>query len=400
MIAVREADRLLETFRLPFPSESVGLGQAAGRILREPIRADRAYPVLDKARMDGVAIAYQAWQDGLREFPVLGMARAGDPRQALPLAAGCMEVMTGAPCPLGCDTVIPYEDFEWVDSRAKILEGKTIRPAQFVHARGSDCVENQVLVGPGRRLQAPAIAAAASVGMTRIQVTRRPRIEVVATGDELVDVADDPALHQIRLSNSHGLQAMLEAEADLRIDWVGDARSGLAVLLARRLEETDVLLVTGGVSAGKFDFVPEVLSDLGVTLVFHRVAQRPGKPLWFGCGPGGQLVFGLPGNPVSALVCARRFLVPLLQAKSGLHPLHTVGEARLATEVRGWEAGTQFLPVRIVREEGGGYQAIPKPTNGSGDFAGLGESDGFVEVRPGSASLLAGQSVPYFSWGA
>ncbi len=396
-IAIAEADRRLESYRGIFPEETVPLSQAAGRVLREPIAADRPYPPLDVVRMDGVAIAYRVWESGAREFPIAGLAKAGEARQILAHPSGCIEVMTGAPCPEGCDTVIPYEEIRRYEGRA-LAHTAHPRPGQHVDAGGSQCDSGQVLVAARVRLTAPRLAVAASVGKSALRVTRLARIAVVATGDELVEVETAPLPHQIRLSNPFGLGALLRTLAEIRVETAGDDPARLSELFGRCLESADMLLVTGGVSAGKLDFVPEVLGRLGVKPVFHRLAQKPGKPLWFGVSPAGQPVFGLPGNPVSALVCARRFVVPLLQFNSGLNPFSPVPQIRLAADIRSWERGTLFVPVALRAEEAGWLTAVPQPTQGSGDFTRLGDSDGFVEIPAGRGVVRAGEAAPYYAW--
>ena len=405
LLSVFEADARLADFRALFPTEDIPLVLASGRILREAIRADREYPALDRSRMDGIAIAFAAWEMGVRDFPVGGMARAGDPRGRLDDASGCVEIMTGAPCPEGADTVIPYEALSTREfgeaGVAAVVDSTTVAHGQFLHRRGSDCTRGEILVEAGSRLNAARVAAAASMGYARVTVTRRPRVAVVTTGDELVAVEEHPLPHQVRASNGHALRALLEGLAGVRVDSVGDDPGALRARLEASLAESDVLLVTGGVSAGKFDEVPRVLRELGVEEVFHKVSQKPGKPLWFGRGRAGQLVFGLPGNPVSTLVCARRYVVPLLHAKSGW----TAGSApqpsvRLSGPLPAPSRLTQFLPVRLTDSA-----AVPCALNGSGDFTGLGRSDGFVEIPPqmdpeGNARfpLPEGELLSFFGW--
>ena len=410
LISVSEADALLAGQGVPYPVETVNLASATGRVLREAIRADREYPALDRSRMDGIAIDFAAWDRGIREFKVTGMVRAGVERGRLDDASGCVELMTGAPVPLGADTVIPYEALEsrefGASGTATVASDATVARGQNIHPQGSDCARGEVLVEAGERLSAVRIAAAASMGYSTLQVTRRPRISILTTGDELVEVNETPKPHQIRMSNGPALRALFEAfEAGapgLTLASVGDDEGALRASLASALSSSDVLMVTGGVSAGKFDSVPKILQELGVTPVFHKIAQKPGKPLWFGTGPQGQLVFGLPGNPVSALVCARRYVIPLLQAKSaakanvgvsatsGAIPIHFPEVRTLAPSHL-----TRFVPVRVSIDPATGMRtAKASELNGSGDFSRLGRSDGFVEIP----SLPRGEIMAFFGW--
>jgi molybdopterin molybdotransferase len=406
LLSVEEADRLLAKYGEYGPGfgaaeESVPLAAAAGRVLREPVRADREYPAQDRSRMDGIAIAFSAWGMGVRDFPVTALSRAGDPRIELSDVSGCVEIMTGAACPLGADTIVPYEALTLENGVARVAEETLVREGQFLHRQGSDCAAGDVLVPAGTRLHAAAVAAAASMGYARLRVAARPRIALVATGDEVVDVGEIPLPHQVRGSNAPALQALFKDVGEVGAFRVGDDPRALAERLAACLEACDVLLVTGGVSAGKFDAIPDVLEALGVRKVFHKIAQKPGKPLWFGfkeAGPGeeAKLVFGLPGNPVSALVCARRYALPLLRARAGIR--EAAPGARLEGTLNAPVSNfTQFLPARRTFF-GPETRVSPLPLNGSGDFSRLAASDGFLEIPPGRNSLTDGEILSFFAW--
>jgi molybdopterin molybdotransferase len=412
LLSVAEADRILAGFSAApdslWPPESVALDAAVGRILREDIHADRAYPAQDRSRMDGIGITHVDWEQGIRNFVVAGIARAGDLRAVLSREAArstCVEIMTGAAVPEGADTVIPYEEIVIENGIARVRDGAAVRHRQFVHVAGSDCAHGDVLVSSGVRLQAAQIAVAASVGKTTLKVARLPRVAIVATGDELVGVHETPQEHQLRISNAHGLAALFASWADVSQHRCGDDPAALEGLLKSVLLASDLVLVSGGVSAGKFDIVPDTLEKLGVRKVFHKLAQKPGKPLWFGtldlCA-----VFGLPGNPVSSLVCARRFVLPLLWARLGWSR-PSAFSVPLGFDVDAPSRMTHYLPVRIENRAGTGgirvaeSHAVPCAVNGSGDFAALGGSDGFLELPPQSANQKhypAGALMAYFPW--
>jgi molybdopterin molybdotransferase len=222
------------------------------------------------------------------------------------------------------------------------------------------------------------------------------RFAVITTGDELVDLHEPVLPHQIRRSNAYAMQAALAqngAEA-IKLMHARDEEAGLEATLRQALEASDVLLLSGGVSMGKFDLVPQMLAKAGVAQVFHKIAQKPGKPLWFGIRSDGRPVFGLPGNPVSALVCLYRYVLPFLDLQAGKNPIspHTVWLRQLPKVKKDF---TAFVPVRL-----NGFSAEAIRENGSGDFASLAESDGFVEVCPESAKeLQGGYEVPFFAWG-
>jgi molybdopterin molybdotransferase len=233
-------------------------------------------------------------------------------------------------------------------------------------------------------LGAPEIAVAASAGLPRLQVSADPAFMIVSTGNELVEPGEPIAEQQIRRSNAYAMIAALRARGFQRIgnDHIVDDEAKLNERLALHLATHDVLILSGGVSMGKYDLVPKALKDLGVREIFHRVAQRPGKPMWFGIGPEGQAVFGLPGNPVSTLVCLIRFIVPALAAAAGAT---RIAQERLALSVPvSFDLPLAlFMPVKAVPDEWGRFWAKPQPTNTSGDYVSLIGTDGFIELPAG-----------------
>lgn len=391
MIAVQEADRLLaRRIRLHAPAV-VPLAEAVGRVLREDVAADRDYPPYDRVAMDGIAVADEDVRGGTTRFRVAWTQAAGEPPRALPGPGRCIEIMTGAALPDGCDSVIRYEDLDLADGWATLRDGVEVKPRQNVHFRGSDREAGQPVLEAGVRLRPPDIAVLASLGKAEVRVAALPKIAVVTTGDELVAV-DAPVLpHQIRQSNGPAVRAALRQHgyADVSLDHVPDDEARLRHRLDAALAEADVLVLSGGVSAGKFDLVPTLLGDLGVREVFHKIRQKPGKPLWFGTTERGQAVFGLPGNPVSALVCLYRYVLPSLDASAG-RTNRSPETALLARLPRRKNDFTLFVPAR--RE---GLEVHPVPSNGSGDFLSLLPSDGFAEV---SADVTEPGPVPFFPW--
>jgi molybdopterin molybdotransferase len=344
-ISVAQAERLIRRAMKPAPTICVPLADAVGGVLHEPLRADRPMPPFDRVMMDGIALSFAAWQSGCREFRIEGIQAAGKPALRRREPVGCLEVMTGAVLPAGCDCVVPVEELQFRDGWVH-LTGKVER-GQFVHRTGSDAKREKLLVPAGKVLDGPTIAVAASIGRTHLRVAKRPTIAIVSTGDELVEVGECPAPHQIRRSNAHALAASLRLRGfrDVTLAHAADNPRRIEATLGRALA-ADIVLLTGGVSKGRFDFVPAVLKKLGVRQVFHRVRQRPGKPLWFGVR-GNKLVFGLPGNPVSCLVCLHRYL---FAAESWIELKKPVRRGAL----------TVFQPVKA---------GMPVVMNTSGDFA-------------------------------
>jgi molybdopterin molybdotransferase len=295
--------------------------------------------------------------------------------------------------------VIPVERITVADGWADVDPEYPAEPFGNVHTRGLDCREGDMLLARGTRLGAPELAVLASAGLPRAKVRAEPRILIVATGDELVDPGEPIEDWQVRRSNSYALRGALALRGYNRVaeDHLPDDQQVLRERLATHLATHDVLVLSGGVSMGRFDHVPRTLRELGVTEVLHRIAQRPGKPLWLGIGPAGQAVFGLPGNPVSALVCLVRYVVPGLQAAAGL-AARTPEPVALGAPFRVKPALWYFLPVQLDSSPTLGTVAQPKPTRGSGDFVSLLGTDGFVELPPGPADYAAGHVAALYRW--
>ena len=379
--------------------ESRPLAALAGAVLAQAVHAERDQPPFDRVTMDGVAFASGTWRAGARRYRIAGIQAAGRPPLELPAGDACLEVMTGAILPSGCDCVVPVERIKVADGWVELADGLVIEPGMNVHTRGLDCHEGEQLLAAGTRLGAPELAVLASAGLSRARVHADPRIMVVTTGDELIEpgLAIEP--WQVRRSNAHALRAALATKGYTRAadDHLPDRPELMRERLARHLSTHDVLVLTGGVSMGRYDHVPAVLRELGVTEVLHRVAQRPGKPLWFGVSVEGQAVYGLPGNPVSALVCLLRYVVPGLLAASGANP-QAVETIALGGPFEVRPALTFFLPVCLQSGAGSGPVAMPRPTRGSGDFVSLLGTHGFVELPPGPAVYPMGHLAPLYRW--
>ena len=319
MISVAEASRLVATTIQPLGVEYLSLTLAAGRVLREDLRADRDFPPFNRVAMDGIALRYEALAAGQTEFRIVATQFAGQPPVVAADARAAVEIMTGAMLPEDLDTVIRYEDLRFrtdeAGQRYATVQTPPSRAGHNVHARAADRHQGALLVPAGTRLEPAEMAVAATIGAATVAVTRRPRVAVVSTGDELVPITETPAAHQIRRSNGLMLQAAAETAGALTEAFHFDddpvaLRQGLPALLSG----FDAVVMSGGVSMGKADFLPGVLRGLGVEQLFHEVKQRPGKPFWFGRLAGGAVVFALPGNPVSSFVNFYRYARPWLQA--------------------------------------------------------------------------------------
>ena len=399
MLSVAEAEQCIRDNTRSFGTRACELDGAVGAILREDVAADRDLPPYDRVTMDGIAISHEAINSGQQPFVVQETLAAGQPAPELVDQHNCIEVMTGAVLPSGCDCVIPVERIETASGQAVLESGYRPEVGQHIHHQGSDYPRGTVLLHAGMRLRPPDIAVLASVGKKTVSVAQEPKIAIVTTGDELVEIDATVLAHQVRRSNDHAIAATLckDGLSDFSLTHVPDDRDQIESSIRNALHNCDVVILSGGVSMGKFDYLPEVLENTDVRQVFHNVSQRPGKPMWFGVGPGEQSVFALPGNPVSALVCMRRFVVPALRRAAGMAPTPST-IVRLAEMVRFKPELTWFLPVCLHRDDDGQIHAEPRPPNTSGDFATLSKSDGFVELERDRAEFPRGHTATFFEW--
>lgn len=369
MISVKEAQKIVtENAFIPHISE-VSLLESLGKVLAENIFADRDFPPFDRVAMDGIAISQQA-----EIFNIESTQYAGEAQKKLQSSENCMEVMTGAVLPLGCDTVVRYEDVDIQELdgvkvakiRIPLIE---ILQGQNIHRRGADRKVGDMLLQKGLKISPPEIAVMASVGKAMVKVEMPPSVAVISTGDELVEITENPLPFQIRMSNSYLLAAALErVGVKANLFHLTDDKELLFSKLKEILSSHNVILLSGGVSAGKKDFVPEILTDLGVKKLFHKVAQKPGKPFWFGKNDEGKTVFALPGNPVSTFLCFCKYF---LERKNEV--------VVLDKDVFFKPDLTYFVPVKTYFQDGK-LMATPFEGSGSADFANLTDCDGFVEL--------------------
>jgi molybdopterin molybdotransferase len=400
MLTPPEAERLIRAAMPLMLREDCPIAEAHGRVLRAEVRADRDLPPFDRVTLDGYALRAAALAAGVGRFQVEAVQAAGMRPFALgPAADACIEIMTGAVLPAGADCVVPYEETTRDGAAMRVTPGKPFAAGHAIHRRGGDHRAGEVVIPAGTRLTGREIAVAAACGCAALTVSQSPKIAVVATGDELVEVGDLVAPHQIRRSNDYALRAALALAGFPRVGrfHFRDVRQEIEHLLWHLLSEYDVIVLTGGVSKGKFDFLPEELDRQRVRKIFHGVAQRPGKPFWFGLSAREIPVFALPGNPASAYTCLYRYLLPALAQASGLvpTPLRTVA---LSAPVSLRVPLAHFLPAKLTEGPGGVAQAAVVPGNTSGDFAGLVGTDGFVELAAEPGEHPAGSLVPFWAW--
>jgi molybdopterin molybdotransferase len=399
LITPRLAEEAIHSRLTCLPIESLPLTQCVGGTLRENIYAERDQPPFDRVAMDGMAVASEALRRGLKRFRIQGVQAAGAPQLKLGSGDEAIEVMTGAVLPLGSDCVIPVEQLVVTDGYASVNADVTGSPYQNVDRRGNAGRQGTLLLEAGTLLRPPEIAVAASAGMARVRVSSQPAIMVISTGDELIEPGDPIADYQVRRSNAYAVAATLRTRGFGRVgdDHLPDDADLMRERLSLHLTTHEVLVLSGGVSMGKFDLVPTVLQQLGVQEVFHKIAQRPGKPMWFGIGPQGQAVFGLPGNPVSTLVCLIRYVIPAIAEAMGTKR-EMPERLALAAPVTFEAALAYFLPVSIEHDDWGRPWANPCRTKGSGDFLSLTGTDGFVELPPGPNTYPKGFVTTVYRW--
>ena len=400
MISVEEATRQVLATARPLPTETVPLAAALGRVLRQDIAADRDFPPFDRVAMDGITLVYSAIADGQTEFMLEGTQFAGQAPTPLSDPTAALEIMTGAMLPPGADTVVRYEDVD-ITAQPDGCHLATVRvlPPQAghnVHRRATDRRQGDVLLPTGTLLGPAELAVAATVGATELTVARHPRVAVVSTGDELVDIGKEPLPYQIRRSNAAMLEAaVVQMGATAECFHFNDDPEALRQGLPPLLLGYDAVLLSGGVSKGKADFLPAALCEAGVEQLFHEVQQRPGKPFWFGRHPQGATVFALPGNPVSTFVNYYRYAAPWLRAVQ--HPTLEAGAptyAVLATDVTFRPPIVHFLLVSLASAPDGRLLATPERAHGSGDLASLLPSSGFLELPADQTEFAAGTAWP------
>lgn len=399
MVTVPQADSILEKNPVFYPATRVPLESAAGCVLREHVAADRDLPPFDRATMDGVAVNSAAFAKGVRAFPVEGLQKAGSPALSLRSRNACLEITTGAVMPKGCDCVVPVEYVEMDGRAAKVRDEFQARPGVNVHRKGSDARKGDILLRAGCRLSTSRVGVAAAVGKSRVLVSKIPAVALVGTGDELVEIDRPVKPFEIRRSNTCALAAglALKGYTDVKRFHIRDNQKKLRAGLKKILRKYDVVILSGGVSMGKLDFVPGILEELGVTVLFRRVRQRPGGPLLFGKTSDGKPVFGLPGNPVSTQICFYRYVLAYLNKAAGLPPCpeHYVVLSEPA-EVK--TASTYFLPVAVTSSKDGRLNAAPVSPQNSGDFVSLVQSDGFVELPENTFRFPAGSAFRFYRW--
>jgi len=395
LLSVSDAIKIIDALPVQTRSIELPLESAAGFRLAKDLRADRDFPDFDKSLMDGYAVRSADVSDAPVALEVIGELAAGGNSIGSVGANQAVAVMTGAPLPPGADAVVPVEQtdsparFAAAGGQVRILRSSA--PGRCVAQRGSDCVRGAIVLPAGTKLSAAQIAVAAGIGAASVPVWDRPLCAVLATGNEIVAVDQMPSAAQIRNSNNPMLRALLARlgcpARDLGV--VADDRELIAQAIANALRDSDVLFVTGGMSMGKYDYVPPILKELGGELKITKLAIRPGKPFVLGAMPEGKYVVGLPGNPVSAYVCTLRLASRMLSRMGGGKPEDFIRHLPLADAVSSNGPREFYQPAKIESE-----QVHPLEWKGSADIFTLARADGLI-IRPANGSAIAaGRTVP------
>lgn len=400
MISVAEARTRIVNALPIMPAETVPLSAAAGRVLAEDVVSRRTQPPFDVSAMDGWACRHADLAKIPAVLQPVGAAAAGGRYEGIVGPGECVRIFTGAPLPDGADAIVIQEDAELgADGRLTVREAP--QPGQWIRRAGLDFAEGQALLKAGRRLSPSDVALAAAMNVPWLAVRRKPRIAVLATGDELVRPGEPIGPNQIVSSNNIGLAALIEAEGGQAVD-LGIARDTEADLRlkASAAMGCDLLLTLGGASVGEHDLIHKILGGGGAGIDFWRIAMRPGKPLMFGratLDSGLSLpLLGLPGNPVSALVCGYNFLVPALHAMQGLPAEVSLETAITGSDLAENDKREDYLRATLHRNEDGRLIATAFSKQDSSMLRLLSEAACLIVRPPLAPALKAGAKVPIF----
>jgi len=396
MLTVDEATAAIREARAEWGTETVPLDAALGRVLAEDVSADRDYPPFNRATMDGFAVkSDDVLKNPAAAFRIIGELFAGDDTAFTLHAGEALRIMTGAPVPDSADAVIKKEDAAESDGSVRFAAEGFARH-QHIARRGEDIRKDGIVLSACTQLRFGHLSLLAAVGRTLVTAARLPRVAIISTGNEIVPVADEAAPHQIRDSKSWAIAGFLKKYSIVPLKTVlaSDTMEDLVRVIEPVLAY-DMLIISGGVSAGDADLVPQALAACGVSELFHRVRVKPGKPLWFGRAPGGIRVFALPGNPFSVQTACRIFIEPYLRACFGLPegralslPLNGSRKKRTGFD--------EFFPAALA---GGDAACIaPLSYTTSGDITAIAGSDGVALHAAAAGDLKAGDSVKMFLW--
>lgn len=391
MVTVAQAEDLVNAQMRDYGSEKVNYINACGRVLAENLVSDRDFPPFNRATVDGIGIAFNGTDTGIRNFKITGIQAAGAKPLAISTSGECIEIMTGAAIDASIDTIIRYEDIAIVNQVA-ILNDIEIKRSQNIHRQGVDHKKGDVVANANTIITPATIGLAASIGKRELLVKKLPHTIIITTGDELISIDEEPNAFQLRRSNGDTISSAIEQygiypdSLHLRDDY-----EVIKQELDRCLGQYEVVIMCGGVSMGKFDYIPKVLDALGSEALFQKVRQRPGKPFWFGIHGDLKLIFAFPGNPVSVFLCLHRYFVPWLHATLGLKS-KSLEYAILEKDISIPYPLQYFAQVRLRNNSQGQLFAEIVNGNGSGDFSNLIHTDAFMELPMNRNEFHAGEA--------
>lgn len=392
MISLQQAQQLVKQQARSFGKEIVLLDDVTGRVLNEPVIADRDYPPFNRATMDGIAINSSDWNDGIRTFVLIETVFAGKAATKNISKGECYKIMTGAAVPAGADIVIRREDIGESENRLTVTVSH-VNIGQNIAAKGSDIKKSTPVIQPPQLIKPGAITTLASLGYDEVKVASLPSVAIITTGDEVQPVEAVVNEVQIRNSNQHLLKSLLQ-QWKIKPSAVAHVNDNTEALLqaVNRHKKNDILILSGAVSAGDADFVPEVLAKAGAEKIFHKVAIRPGRPIWFGKFENGPVVFALPGNPFSTFVTFKLFIEEFLFACFGLPERKMLQLPFNGTRIKKTNLD-EFFPVAI---EGNPTVATPIAFNTSGDITAVLEADGLGMQPADKIEIRSNEVLPCF----
>jgi molybdopterin molybdotransferase len=403
-VSVSTADDIITKLNIRYPSVSIPITTAYGRVLRENLVADRDFPPFNRVAMDGIAINLETYNTGQRQFLIENEQKPGQKACVLSNKANTIEVMTGAILPKNTNCVIKKEDCSFIAENQVIINDNLIlNNMTNIHQQGVDCSSNTTLLHQGCQLSGPEIAIAATIGKDHLQCTKSIKIAIISTGDELVPVNNIPEPYQIRLSNLLSIESSLKIHFPDTIISTMHFKDDQVIIndgVKNAVENNDIIIFSGGISVGNYDFTKEALLLAGFNEQFYKIKQRPGKPMWLGKSKTNKLAFALPGNPVSVITCLHRYVIPFINCAIGLENIeksYSNEEASLDTDIDFKKDLTYFLPIKL-KNKSAKLIAYPVKLNGSGDMVGLSQSDGFIELPAELSTFKKGETYPVYRW--
>lgn len=394
MISVQEAQQLIISSSQKLSTETVQLENAFGKILAEDILADRDYPPFNRAAMDGYAFRFSdvESQTSKVELTIAGELFAGHVFDGELKHGECLKIMTGAATPNDLDCIVQIE-LAIVNGNKVSFPEANPKPWQNIARKGEDCKETEIILKKNTFLSPTEIATIAVLGKKEVQVRKLPKVAIISTGDELVAVGEPVNTFQIRDSNAFALLAFFQSWniPVAKREIVQDDTEALSKLVSE-VSDFDIIVLSGGVSMGAADYVPKILAENGVRNIFHKIKLKPGKPLWFGQTPKGGVVFGLPGNPLSAQVCFKLFIETHLRASFGL-AYHEIQQFPISNYRKKKVKLDEYFPVKLSNGT-----LIPIQFNGSGDITSTVGSTGIALHSIEKEDLTENEPIEYISW--